>query len=248
MAEVKTRIIVASGDFLTRSGLESLVRRNLPQAIAADAASLADCERTLATGHYDFVLVDRNLLDTQQDILNLRAQAGSALLAVLVSSLDQTGFTTLVKCGIDAVIPKSLSREDFLAALQQMEARRSYVPAGFGAAPPPASNDHDRVYPLTRRQYQVMQLASGGRSNKEIARVLSLSENTVKIHMSAAFRALGAHNRMSAFVRLQEIEAAPRPVLSPGEVQRLDRRRAERRKDDRRQQENGLWIKAVRKV
>lgn len=248
VAEVKTRIIVASGDFLTRSGLHSLIRRNLPQVQAADAASLADCENLLAAGLYDIMLVDRNLLDTRQDVVDLRTQAGNAVLAVLVTTLDHTGFTSLVKSGVDAVIPKSLNREDLFEALRQLVSRRAYVPVGLGTPPPPASNDHDRVYPLTRRQYQVMQLAISGRSNKEIARVLSLSENTVKIHMSAAYRALGAHNRMSAFARLQEIEAEPRPGLSSGDVQRLDRRRADRRKDDRRQQENGLWIKTARQV
>jgi DNA-binding NarL/FixJ family response regulator len=248
VAEVKTKIIIASGDVLTRSGLLSLTRQNLPCAEAAEAASLRDCERLLAVRCADFVLVDRNLLATRQDVMDLRVQAGSAVLAVLVSSLDQNRFTSLVHCGVDAVIPKSLSREEFLEALQQLESRERIAMPGFGAATPRASNDHDRVYPLTRRQHQVIQLAAGGRSNKEIARALNLSENTVKIHMSAAFRALGAHNRISAFAKLREIESAPQAGYASGDVQRLDRRRTERRQVDRRHQENGLWIKALRKV
>jgi DNA-binding NarL/FixJ family response regulator len=53
---------------------------------------------------------------------------------------------------------------------------------------------------LTSRQRQVLDLLIQGKSNKEIARTLSLGEGTVKIHMAALFRNLGVANRARAAV------------------------------------------------
>jgi len=51
---------------------------------------------------------------------------------------------------------------------------------------------------LTPRQREVMELVAEGRSNKEIARRLGLGPGTVKVHLAAAFRALGVNNRAAA--------------------------------------------------
>ena len=51
---------------------------------------------------------------------------------------------------------------------------------------------------LTRRQREVLQLLTHGKSNKEIARLLGIAEATTKIHMAALVRALGVRNRTEA--------------------------------------------------
>ena len=51
---------------------------------------------------------------------------------------------------------------------------------------------------LTRRQREVLSLLVGGKSNKDIARVLHIAQATTKIHMAALVRALGVRNRTEA--------------------------------------------------
>jgi DNA-binding NarL/FixJ family response regulator len=51
---------------------------------------------------------------------------------------------------------------------------------------------------LTRRQKEVLSLLVGGKSNKDIARVLHIAQATTKIHMAALVRALGVRNRTEA--------------------------------------------------
>lgn len=51
---------------------------------------------------------------------------------------------------------------------------------------------------LTSRQIDVLKLLSAGYSNHEIARALAIADGTVKVHVNAAFRILGVHNRVSA--------------------------------------------------
>lgn len=55
---------------------------------------------------------------------------------------------------------------------------------------------------LTARQKEVLDLLAAGKSNKQIAWALGISEGTVKVHVNAAFRALGVHNRVNATTAL----------------------------------------------
>jgi DNA-binding NarL/FixJ family response regulator len=55
---------------------------------------------------------------------------------------------------------------------------------------------------LTARQKEVLNLLAAGKSNKQIALALGISEGTVKVHVNAAFRALGVHNRVNATTAL----------------------------------------------
>ena len=65
---------------------------------------------------------------------------------------------------------------------------------------------------LTERQREVLTHMSMGKSNKEIARSLRISESTVKVHVAAAFRLLGVHNRVGAVAALQSRSDAPASV------------------------------------
>jgi len=55
---------------------------------------------------------------------------------------------------------------------------------------------------LTARQKEELDLVATGKSNKQIANALGISEGTVKVHVNAAFRTLGVHNRVSATTAL----------------------------------------------
>lgn len=55
---------------------------------------------------------------------------------------------------------------------------------------------------LTARQKEVLNLVAEGKSNKQIAWALAISEGTVKVHVNAAFRSLGVHNRVNATTTL----------------------------------------------
>jgi DNA-binding CsgD family transcriptional regulator len=80
-----------------------------------------------------------------------------------------------------------------------MSARRP--DAGRRRESPAEPRPPDRQAALSPRQQQILQLLSGGMSNKEIARTLGLTAGTVKQHVHALFRKLGVTNRTMAVVR-----------------------------------------------
>jgi DNA-binding NarL/FixJ family response regulator len=57
---------------------------------------------------------------------------------------------------------------------------------------------------LTERQSDVLRLLALGRSNREIGQLLHIAEGTVKVHVNAAFRVLGVHNRVSAAAAIRK--------------------------------------------
>jgi DNA-binding NarL/FixJ family response regulator len=65
---------------------------------------------------------------------------------------------------------------------------------------------------LTERQQEVLHLLSGGRPTKAIARELGVAVGTVKVHLAAIYRALGATNRVEALVKAGGLP--PLPTMS----------------------------------
>lgn len=112
-------------------------------------------------------------------------------------------------------IPKSSSNEVLLGALRLVLSGGIYVPRqaivgelGMGS---PRVEDSSRKSQtasdigLTERQAEVLTLMVQGKPNKEICRELNLAEGTVKVHITAILKALGASNRTQAVLAVSRI-------------------------------------------
>ena len=62
---------------------------------------------------------------------------------------------------------------------------------------------------LSPREYQIAQLVASGRSNRQIAERLVISEQTVKNHIQSIFRKLSLNNRVELTIKLQRTKGAP---------------------------------------
>ncbi len=114
----------------------------------------------------------------------------------------------LLQLGVSGFIPKSDTTQVMLQAVRLVLAGGTYVPprlmADSGSQPTAAPG---RVASLSPRQQDVLRLLAEGKPNKLIARDLDISEATVKVHLLAVFRALGARNRTEAVVIAQRLVA-----------------------------------------
>ncbi|KTE08105.1 hypothetical protein ATE76_16185 [Sphingopyxis sp. H093] len=102
-----------------------------------------------------------------------------------------------------------MEQDEMLQAFRQVMAGQVYVPpivsdVDAEVRATGSSGSHQAsLSSLTERQREVLAHMSMGKSNKEIARSLRISESTVKVHVAAAFRLLGVHNRVGAVAALQ---------------------------------------------
>lgn len=103
--------------------------------------------------------------------------------------------------GASGFIPKSADGQTLGEALRRVLDGERWAPAAAASAPPADEDEQDvaaRVRDLTPQQFRVLQMLGTGLLNKQIAWELGVSEATIKAHMSAILRKLGATNRTQA--------------------------------------------------
>jgi len=129
----------------------------------------------------------------------------SVRILVTADGCDRDTILEVLAAGSHGFIPKSSSARELEHALTATSEGHVFVsPLPFDpkAAEAPHTNGSTVDARLTTRQKEVLDLVAGGKSNKQIASVLGISEGTVKVHVNAAFRALGVHNRVNATTAL----------------------------------------------
>ena len=209
------RALIADHQALIRTGLEQLLRNLDGSARIDEAADFEGAKRALGQdGPFNLALVDFDLpgMGGPSGIKSLcEANPGGAVI-VISDQDDAIDIEDCIAAGAQGYLSKSSSRDVILGAirlvlsggmylpptlLRQRRARRTdevATPRLGGSLPGPLRR-------LTRRQQEVLELLSLGRSNKEIAQSLGLAEGTVKIHVSAILKALGVANRTEATAR-----------------------------------------------
>lgn len=142
---------------------------------------------------------------------------------VLSASENPAHIRKCLDIGAKGFVTKSAPKEILFTAITKVLAGDRYIPSalltaqgdgGRGNSDLQASADNVTQL-LTERQLEILALISKGLSNKLIARELFLSENTVKVHVSAILRALSLSNRTQAGLVGQKLEIIKVAQLSP---------------------------------
>ncbi|WP_323002426.1 response regulator transcription factor [Denitromonas sp.] len=198
-----TKILVVEDHVLVREAMSQTLMR-LEEGVqctgfkAADEA-LAELERD---PEWDLAVIDLMLPDMNGfSLLAILAKRFPDLPAIVVSALDDgASIQRALKAGASGFVPKSCSSDELLEAIRIVLGGGVYTPKedGSGAARRRSGAPVQDRFGLTTAQTRVMELLAQGRTNREIAELLGLSEGTVKVHMSAIFRALNVTNRAQA--------------------------------------------------
>jgi DNA-binding NarL/FixJ family response regulator len=215
------KILIGDDHLLFREGLCRLLTQLDDQASFVEAGTFDDV-LSLARDGQDFDLV---LLDLQmpgfpgfsgvQEICE--AQAGTPVVIVSASEA-QADVRAALDAGASGYIPKSSSVKIMLSALNLIFSGGIYVPPAAILGDGPGVSSHASAASgaggasgapgaptLTQRQRDVLRCLREGKSNKQIAYELGLSEGTVKIHVTAVMRSLGVRNRTQAVIASGDI-------------------------------------------
>lgn len=194
------RVVILAPTLAVRAGLRTLLTADEQLEVVAEASALSELETLPPETD---ILVTLAESTTRPDLESLTRQADPAP-AVLLLSDEPLAAQDLAGLPLRAwgLLPLDASEEELLAsihALHQglMVSAPAFLQPLIGRAISTTSEDY-LVEELTEREMEVLDLLAEGLANKQIALELSISEHTVKFHVSSIYTKLGATNRTEA--------------------------------------------------
>ena len=199
--------IVADDHPMVRQGVRMLLETEFSDGQVIEAADLDSVLEAVIAQPEALLLIDLDMpgMNGIESLRALRQDFPGLLMAVLSGNTGRQMITDALNAGVNGYILKASPSEELLYAITVIRSGRVYLtdmlwksagkpvsPASLPAEPEP------KAVLLTARQRQVIGCLMKGHSNKQIARDLDIGEGTVKIHLAAVFRALGAQNRTEA--------------------------------------------------
>ena len=190
------RILVADDHPIVRQGLVSLINRKRGMKVVAEAESGTAAIRQFNLHHPDICLIDLRMpaLDGVDAIRAIRKEHPDANIIVLTTFDDDEDIFRALQYGAKAYLLKDIPRKELLDHITSVHQGKTCIPAAVAIK----LAAHLKSFELTNRELDVLRLLVTGRSNKEIASKLKLTEGTIKVHVNHILHKLGAGGRTEA--------------------------------------------------
>jgi DNA-binding NarL/FixJ family response regulator len=191
------RVAIAAPSELACAQIEALLAASTDMCVVGAAASTALAD-LLDRVNPDVLLLDLGAEPAQA--LEQIAERVALPATVLLAPIDHPE-RNLLRLGVRAVLTDSLPAVRLVAAVKAAAAGLIVLDeraAAIGSLGDEPRREPESIDALTARETEVLQLLAEGLPNKEIARILAISEHTVKFHLSAVFGKLGAASRTEA--------------------------------------------------
>lgn len=207
------RIVIADDHPLFRGALRQALADGQFDIEMAEAGSLEEVVNAIEeSADTDLILLDLAMPGVKgfSGLMYLRAQYPGIPVVVISASEDAAVVRRCIEFGASGFIPKSVGAETIRTAIRQVLEGGVWLPAGLDLTAGEESGVADlvsRLATLTPQQVRVLMMLSEGLLNKQIAYELSVSEATVKAHVSAILQKLGVESRTQAVIAANRIEA-----------------------------------------
>lgn len=204
------KILIADDHALFRDGLAMRLEEINPDVVLLQAANFSQALKILdKESNIDMVIVDLDMPDMKwEDGIEELRKKSDANLVVISASEDIRNIRKILANGIKGYIPKRSDPKIMHSALKLVLEGGVYIPPALienNAENVVASGHRSNGKTLTNRQSQVLDLIAQGKSNKQIAYEMGVSEATVKLHINALLRSLKVNNRTQAVVTAQKM-------------------------------------------
>lgn len=190
------RISLADEQNLFRQGFRALAERSAVAAVVSEASTGKEAIEHYATFRPDVAIVEIRFPDIcgVDVIRSVREQYLTARFIVLSSYDGDEDIYRSLQAGAKAYLPKTVTFEEVADCIARVHRGETIVPPAIAAklANRTASQD------LTERELEVLRRMVAGRSNKEIAADLHITEGTVKSHVVHVLEKLAVHDRTQA--------------------------------------------------
>ena len=206
------RLMIADDHPLFRGALREAVSGMFERAEIAEAGAFDEVSKLLDKGgDVDLILLDLTMPGVRgfSGLMYLRAQYPSVPVVVVSANDDPAVIRRCMDFGASGFIPKTLGIDDMRNAIVRVLDGGVWTPPDVdldGGADTETATLLARLATLTPQQVRVLMMLSEGLLNKQIAYELTVSEATVKAHVSAILQKLGVESRTQAVIAAAKIE------------------------------------------
>lgn len=210
-SETELRVLIADDHPMVRGALREALSGLLDEAEIAEAGSFEEIVKALSSGRYvDLVLLDLTMPGVQgfSGLLYLRAHHPISPVVIVSGNEDRAIIRRAIELGASGYIPKSLDVTTMRNAIRNVLDGAIWTPDDVDLTSDPDRETADmvkRLNSLTPQQVRVLMMLSSGLLNKQIAYELSVSEATVKAHVSAILQKLNVDSRTQAVIAASKI-------------------------------------------
>ena len=199
-AQASIRVLLVDDHQVVREGLRAFLEVQPDLDVVGEAADGTAALELIATIAPDVVLLDLKMPGTDglTVLRELAARRDPARVLVLTSYTEPSSVVSALRAGAVGMLDKDVDPAALAHGIRSVHHGQVLLQPEVTAALLAAGATPDRLSQLTPRERDVLVEIARGRSNREIARVLFLSEKTVKTHVSSILSKLGVSDRTQA--------------------------------------------------
>ncbi len=203
------RVLIADDHPLFRDALHHVTSTAIPEVTCVEAHDFVQAQARLADPDtFDLILLDLNMpgMEGFTSLLKLREESPEIPIVVVSGSEDAAIVNRALTCGAAGFIPKSSPKDEMVAALRAVLAGEIYRPNEPAPRRPARYDLEEELGSLTKQQRKVLSLLAQGKSNKQIAFELEVTNTTVKAHITAILRKLKVTSRTQAVIVARQVD------------------------------------------
>ena len=200
---------------------------SVPVQVIGKASSLDEASQLIEELRPDLAVIETTMSSSEKSglawLAETRQQFPDIGVIVLSTSDDAGNIASALSLGAVAYVVKKAHPDDLAVAVRQVYEHSIYLPRVVDGNVEVLFEEPINQSDLTRRELEILRLVSEGLSNAELARMLWVTQQTVKFHLSNIYRKLGVANRTEAsrwaqlngLLPAEPVRAAQLPSAAP---------------------------------